>query len=455
MHDSPISKFYSGAITGLIFACVSFGNYPVHAFVESHAASLQDETGTGASQEVRDYATVKKEWDQINNLIGKYNVMRRRTPSARKEKEYADAQKQLVDRQREMVHEFGQASLKEFKTLQAKLAAKEAQSNANKADSSTSGNDDQTTNDKTEKQSEGDNENSSTGKDASTDDKADEMDPDEKMLAELSGNILGLINYFIEMDQPWRASEYVKEVVKYDNVNPRLYDSGAYAAFSSNEFALSKQALQKAEEFGGLLRSEGLIEVIDEEIEKWNREQELRTAEEQNNDLPRVKFETTAGDIVLELYENEAPETVGNFVSLVESGFYDGTPFHRVLKNFMAQSGSPDGSGAGGPGYTIYCECEKEGARMHFAGSLSMAKTPEKNTGGSQFFITFRPTPHLDGKHTVFGRVIEGMDSVAEIEKVSPGQSLIEETKIIKASVLRKRDHEYKPNKVGGEADDK
>ena len=213
--------------------------------------------------------------------------------------------------------------------------------------------------------------------------------------------------------------------------------------------------LQKAEEFGGILRSEGLVEVIDEEIEKWNREQELRTAEEQINDLPRVKFETTAGDIVLELFENEAPETVGNFVNLVESGFYDGTPFHRVLKNFMAQSGSPDGSGAGGPGYTIFCECEKEGARMHFAGSLSMAKTPEKNTGGSQFFITFRPTPHLDGKHTVFGRVLEGMDSVSEIEKVSPGQSLVEETKINKATVLRKREHEYKPNKVGGETSDK
>src|SRR5262249_7970782 len=120
--------------------------------------------------------------------------------------------------------------------------------------------------------------------------------------------------------------------------------------------------------------------------ELWAKEQELRKAEAEKNDLPRVKMTTSKGDMVIELFENEAPETVGNFISLVESGFYDGKVFHRVLPNFMAQGGCPKGDGTGGPGYHIYCECFKPEARMHFRGSLSMAHAG-KDTGGSQFFL--------------------------------------------------------------------
>ena len=180
-------------------------------------------------------------------------------------------------------------------------------------------------------------------------------------------------------------------------------------------------------------------------------EKAVRAKEAAADDLPRVKLETNRGAVVIELYENEAPGAVGNFVSLVESGYYDGLTFHRVLPGFMAQGGCPDGTGSSGPGYNIACECEQANHRNHFRGTLSMAHAG-KNTGGSQFFLTFKRTSHLDGLHTVFGRVVEGIDVLAKLQRRSPGQggTLPTPDKIVKAEVIRKRDHEYKPNKVGG-----
>ena len=150
-----------------------------------------------------------------------------------------------------------------------------------------------------------------------------------------------------------------------------------------------------------------------------------------------------------ELFENEAPNTVANFISLVEKGFYDGLTFHRVLPGFMAQGGCPNGTGTGGPGYSIPCECYQENHRLHFRGSLSMAHAG-RDTGGSQFFLTFRPTKQLDGKHTVFGRVIKGMDVLPQIQRRDPeSPNPPTPDKIIEAKVLRKRDHPYEPKKVG------
>jgi cyclophilin family peptidyl-prolyl cis-trans isomerase len=161
-----------------------------------------------------------------------------------------------------------------------------------------------------------------------------------------------------------------------------------------------------------------------------------------------VTITTSKGDIVVELFEDEAPNTVANFISLVEKGFYNGTPFHRVIGGFMAQGGDPTGTGSGGPGHVIDCECELPGARKHFLGTLSMAHAG-KNTGGSQFFLTFRPTEHLDGKHTVFGRVIQGFDVLPKLTRTqsNEGQPIpgLEPDTIVKAKVLRKRDHAYEP----------
>lgn len=126
-------------------------------------------------------------------------------------------------------------------------------------------------------------------------------------------------------------------------------------------------------------------------------------------------IETEQGTMVVDLYPNEAPGTVANFAKLANSGFYDGLTFHRVIPNFVIQGGDPKGNGTGGPGYTIKCETEGN-PHKHERGSLSMAHAG-KDTGGSQFFICHSPQKHLDGVHTVFGRVVEGLDVVDAIKQ--------------------------------------
>ncbi|MGQ4871105.1 MAG: peptidylprolyl isomerase, partial [Candidatus Thorarchaeota archaeon] len=140
-----------------------------------------------------------------------------------------------------------------------------------------------------------------------------------------------------------------------------------------------------------------------------------------------MKLETEKGDIYLELFDDKTPVTVGNFLDLVGTGFYDGLTFHRVISDFMIQGGDPQGDGSGGPGFTIPDEADK--GLKHLRGSLSMAKTSAPNTGGSQFFICHTPQPHLDGVHTVFGKCIQGMEVVDRITKGD---------KILKATILKK-----------------
>lgn len=123
---------------------------------------------------------------------------------------------------------------------------------------------------------------------------------------------------------------------------------------------------------------------------------------------------TEKGTIKFELYETEAPITTKNFIELAQKGFYDGLTFHRVIRGFMIQGGDPKGDGRGGPGYMIQDEFSPK--LKHTKGAVSMANAGP-NTGGSQFFITEAPQPHLDGKHSVFGQVIEGQDVVEKIEQ--------------------------------------
>ena len=124
----------------------------------------------------------------------------------------------------------------------------------------------------------------------------------------------------------------------------------------------------------------------------------------------KIKFTTNKGVFVAEMFEDKAPLTTKNFIELVEKGFYDGIIFHRVIDGFMIQGGDPTGTGMGGPGYKIKDEFG-EGLKHDDEGILSMANAGP-NTGGSQFFITLAPTPWLNGHHTIFGKVIEGMDVV-------------------------------------------
>ena len=258
----------------------------------------------------------------------------------------------------------------------------------------------------------------------------------------------------------------------------RLTNMTAYAAFCVQEYDEAWQLFQKAKQegtFRPLDRKDVLNATVEEFLrnpdpfrQAWQRELQFRQAEQQADDLPRVRLRTNRGDLVLELFEDQAPNTVANFISLVERGFYNGLTFHRVIEGFMAQGGCPKGDGTGGPGYKIACECYQPNRRQHFRGVVSMAHAG-RDTGGSQFFITFVPTPNLDSRidpqtgqpeldpqtgrpyvgHTVFGRVIEGMEVLAKLQRRSPtNPDAPPADKILKAVVLRKRPHPYVPQKI-------
>jgi len=181
-------------------------------------------------------------------------------------------------------------------------------------------------------------------------------------------------------------------------------------------------------------------------VETYGENESVVSTQETNESVEEVEetsmagnfvlLETTMGNMKLRLYEDKAPLTSKNFKDLVQKGFYDGTIFHRVIKNFMIQGGDPTGTGTGGPGYEIKDEFGP-GLKHNKKGILSMANAGP-NTGGSQFFITLVPTPWLDGKHAIFGEVVEGIDVLEKIGNTPtrPGDRPVTEVKIVKASII-------------------
>ena len=156
---------------------------------------------------------------------------------------------------------------------------------------------------------------------------------------------------------------------------------------------------------------------------------------------PIVTFEMENGDIMkAELYPEIAPNTVNNFISLVQKGFYDGLIFHRVIRGFMIQGGCPNGTGMGGPGYNIKGEFSQNGFKndlAHTEGVLSMARAMIPDSAGSQFFIMHKTSPHLDGAYAAFGKIVEGMDVVNKIAETDTDYSdrPLEEQKMKKVTV--------------------
>ena len=153
--------------------------------------------------------------------------------------------------------------------------------------------------------------------------------------------------------------------------------------------------------------------------------EELKIYDIDTNELSKCKFaviKTDKGDMIAELYPDETPQTVANFVELAKSGFYDGLNFHRVIPNFVIQGGCPYGNGVGGPGWRIKCEWVGQ-KRKHNRGSLSMAHAG-RDTGGSQFFVCHSPQPHLNGVHTIFGELIDDesksvLDAIRQGDKIT------------------------------------
>lgn len=263
-------------------------------------------------------------------------------------------------------------------------------------------------------------------------------------------------------DQYEEALPIIEALLDGGEKKPTLPLWGVLAAVCANEFDLADKFAKKAVEMGSLKADPGESEAVqdifaqsvrylkekDRFRKRFEDEKKVRDAEAAADNNPRVKFTLEQGDIVIELFEDQAPTATASFLSLVKKGFYDGIVFHRVLPNFMAQGGDPTGKGSGGPGYSIACECYRPDARKHFRGTLSMAHAG-KDTGGSQFFLCFVPTDFLDGKHTAFGRVVEGMELISEIQRIDPQEgSGVEPDKIIKAEVVRDRGHAYEFKKL-------
>jgi cyclophilin family peptidyl-prolyl cis-trans isomerase len=271
-------------------------------------------------------------------------------------------------------------------------------------------------------------------------------------------------------DQYERAMPIIKVLIDGHASDKELFVWGFICAYMTNDYDLARTYLEKvkqtralndlslraqrgdrADPQAGLMKTvmrtvETCITNLDEYQELWKKESAIRQAEKKADNLPRVKLTTTKGEITLELFENEAPQTVANFLTLVKQGFYNGSPFHRVLPEFMAQGGSKDDKGVGGPGYNIRDEFERPDFRRHFRGSLSLANTGQPETGDSQFFLTFVATPHLNGRHTVFGRVIDGLEVLGDLQRRSPDHdpNPPKADSILKAEVVRDRGHEYK-----------
>ncbi len=238
----------------------------------------------------------------------------------------------------------------------------------------------------------------------------------------------------------------------------KLSEAIALSAVAENKFDFAKPWIEKHFKESSKPRPilGATYDKVDTLNSDWAEELRMREEDAKGEPLPQVSILTTKGEIIVELFENQAPETVANFIHLVEEHFFDGLTFHRVLEHFMAQTGCPYGDGSGGPGYAIYGEAKKPNARKHFRGTLGMAlSNGDANSGGSQFFICFVPAFNLNGQYTAFGRIVKGMEVIGNLAQINPDEkkkegeapaAMLDE--VIEAKVVRKRNHEYKPNKT-------
>lgn len=280
----------------------------------------------------------------------------------------------------------------------------------------------------------------------------------------------------LEANQFATAYRLAEEALDWANQDRYVWKVFGRIAFSSNRFDVVRDRLGRAFPSGLPAWGQAIRHKAEELQAMWDAEQAIRRAEAKADDLPRVRLliehrrfakdasgkplttieSTGREEVVVELFENEAPQTVANFIDLVSRKFYDGTRFHLVLPTITAAGGDPNSKnadpsddGLGGPGYVIADEFQSPRARKHFRSSLSMVNTGPHTTG-SQFFICLSPAPEMNGHFTVFGRVIEGQDAVDHITRGLTTKGFrhsgrpIPGDLLLRAEVLRKRAHEYR-----------
>lgn len=292
-----------------------------------------------------------------------------------------------------------------------------------------------------------------------------EFQEDPMGRAPIAQMLFEILDRNIEADRYQGMSEVAKVLIENGFQDEKLQGYLTMAAYALNDYDVARPNLDALIE-SGIVSQQLLIlqENFDVIVSTWKEELRLREEDAKGEPLPRVLIRTTKGNMEVELFENQAPETVANFLHLAETGFYDHQTFHRVIQHFMAQTGCPNGDGSGGPGYTINGEMHKPNARKFFRGTLGLALAPNPETGeadpqsgGSQFFIMFLPTYELNGNYTAFGRVIRGIDVLANINKINPDEEDEEKKKensdqmpdeILGMEVLFKRDHEYQLTKT-------
>ncbi len=267
----------------------------------------------------------------------------------------------------------------------------------------------------------------------------------------------------VELDRTdgWlEAAKAIVNSMKFERED--LLRAAGLIAYASSDFDFTDECMARVQKFHPEEVQSQFMAEIHGVRGKWTRELEIRQREAEKNDNPRVEFITSKGKIVMELYEDSAPETVKSFIYLVEHGFFNRKSFFRVEKHICAQTGCDKGNGTGDAGYVIPSEVDNPNRRDHFRGSMAMAlgtdsKTGQvlPDTGSSQFYFSFLPMPQLDGKHTVFGRIVEGQETMNFFRVMNLGEEAQrkegkEPDVIISSRVVRKRDTVYTPRILAG-----
>ncbi len=265
--------------------------------------------------------------------------------------------------------------------------------------------------------------------------------------AEVSELMITLAVLFFDGDKFEDSLGLAETLIAHDFPRAEVYNIAGQSAHELDRLDDAEKYLRLAFDKNALNPyGRQLLEEIPQRRVVIDAELARRAADEAKGDLPRMRLHTTRGDIVLELFEDDTPNTVSSFLGLVADGFFDGLAFHRVISGFGAMSGSPTSDGQGGPGYETLFENDPAHVRPHLRGAISMVPL-SKRTNGSQFFITLRPTraKGLDGKQTVFGRVIEGMDVATRLRRYDAQEpnSLFDPDRILEATIIRRRGHRY------------
>lgn len=277
--------------------------------------------------------------------------------------------------------------------------------------------------------------------------------------------LFGMLKEECEADRFEGMNEVGKVLVEQKYTNPDLDGIAGLAAFGEHDFEFSEQCLRRAIQTGvDTAVPPQVLQSIEQLKEDWKKELELRAAEARADDLPRVRISTTKGVIVLELFEDDAPETVANFLYLAKNGFYDGRPIFRVLKHFVAQTGCERGDGSGSAGYTVRGEMKSPRARKHFRGSVAVAlgsdpvtQATDYDSGSAQFFFDLLASPPMNGEYCVFGRVIEGMEVLGELTKIDLSSKDAKEEyagvnpdSMVRVEIVRQRNSSYIPKPLTG-----